>query len=188
MSMTNFKRKKQLIIGALAVLLLADAGLAYLNSRISTPESERRREIAAQARQLALVKADVERAAKIREKIPEILQKFDQFEGTLLPASKGYSVISQELDDYARSTHLLVETVQVHPKDVSGHNLTELRMDAAVTGDYVGIVNFLNDLQRSKNVYIVDSLAVDTESGQQQGTPVGTLRVALHLRTYLRKS
>jgi hypothetical protein len=187
MSMAEFKRKKQIIIGGLAVLLLADIGLAYLNARFSTPESERRREIAAQTRQLALVKADVERAAKIREKIPEILQKFDQFEGSLLPASKGYSVISQELDEYAQKTHLIVEGVQIHPKDVTGHNLTEVRMDAAVTGDYVGIVNFLNDLQRSKNVYIVDSLAVDTAS-HEQGTPAGTLRIALHLRTYLRKA
>lgn len=185
--MADFKRKKQFIIGALAALLLTDAGLMYFNSRISAPESERRREITAQTRQLALVKADVERAAKIREKIPEILQKFDEFESTLLPASKGYSVISQELDEYAQKTHLIVEDVQIHPKDVSGHNLTEVRLDASVTGDYVGIVNFLNDLQRSKNVYIVDSLAVDTEA-HEQGIAPGTLRIALHMRTYLRKA
>jgi type IV pilus assembly protein PilO len=176
-----------LIIGGLAVLLPADASLVYFNARFSTPEGERRREIAAQTRRLALVRADVERAAKIREKIPEILEKFDQFENTLLPASKGYSVISQELDEYAQKTHLIVEDVQIHPKDVNGHNLTEVRMDASVTGDYVGIVNFLNDLQRSKNVYIVDSLAVDT-AAHEQGAPPGALRIALHLRTYLRKA
>jgi hypothetical protein len=60
-----------------------------------------------------------------------------------------------------------------------------LFMDASVSGDYNGIVNFLNRLQRSKNVYIVDSLAVDTaESGRG---PNG-LKISLHLRTYFRKA
>jgi Tfp pilus assembly protein PilO len=184
--MGNFQTKKQLIIAGLAVLLLGDVALMYFNSKLSAPESDRQQTLTTQTRQLALVKADVERASKIRGTIPEILRKFDQFEGTLLPASKGNSVISQELDEYARDTHLIVEDVQYHPKDVSGRNLTELYMDASVTGDYNGIVNFLNRLQRSKNVYIVDSLAVDSaEAGRG---PAGSLRISLHMRTYFRKA
>ncbi|MGB7437418.1 MAG: type 4a pilus biogenesis protein PilO [Candidatus Acidiferrum sp.] len=182
----DFKTKKQLIIAGLAVLLVGDAGLMYFNAKLSSPTNDRRQELNAETRQLALVKADVERAAKIRQTIPDILKKFDQFEGTLLPASKGYSVISQELDDYAHETHLVVEDVQMRPKDVSGHNLTELLLDASVSGDYNGIVNFLNHLQRSKNVYIVDSLAVDTEDTGHG--PAGALKISLHMRTYFRKA
>jgi Tfp pilus assembly protein PilO len=184
--MDTFQRKKQLIIAGLVFLLLADAGLIYFNSRLLSPENSRQQTLTAEARQLALVKADVERATRIRGTIPEILKKFDQFEATLLPASKESSVISQELDEYAHDTHLIVEDVQYHPKEVTGRNLTELRMDASVSGDYNGIVNFLNRLQRSKNVYIVDSLAVDSaEPGRGQA---GALRVSLHLRTYFRKA
>jgi Tfp pilus assembly protein PilO len=143
--------------------------------------------LASQTRQLALVKADVERANKIRTTIPDILQKFDQFEGTLQPAAKGYSIITQELDEYAHDTHLIVDGVQNHPKDVGGRNLTEIDIDASVTGDYNGIVSFLNHMQRSKNVYIVDSLAVDSGEGSGRG-PAGVLRVSLRLRTYFRKA
>jgi type IV pilus assembly protein PilO len=183
--MQDFQGKRRLIIGGLAVLLLADALLLYFNSRLSSPASDRQQVLASQSRQLALVKADVERATKIRATIPDILKKFDQFESTLLPASKGYSVILQELDDYARETHVMAEETTYHQKDVVGRNLTELYLDASVSGDYNSIVNFLNRLQRSKNVYIVDSLAVDTaESGRG---PNGSLRVSLHIRTYFRK-
>jgi Tfp pilus assembly protein PilO len=184
--MGEFQRKKQLIIAGLAILLLADLALFFFNSRLSSPQNDRQQTLAAQTRQLALVKADVERASKIRGTIPDILKKFDQFEATLLPASKGFSVISQELDEYAHDTHLIVDGVQWHQKDVTGRTLTELNFEASVTGDYNGIVSFLNHLQRSKNVYIVDSLGVETsEAGH--GT-AGALKVSLHLRTYFRKA
>jgi Tfp pilus assembly protein PilO len=184
--MANFQSKKRMIVAGLAVLLAADVALTYFNSKLSSPGNERQETLTSANRRLALVKADVERANKIRGTIPEILKKFDQFESTLLPGSKGYSVIAQELDEYARDTRLTVENVQLHPKDVSGRDLTELDMDASVSGDYNGIVNFLNRLQRSKNVYIVDSLAVDTEAAGR-GSP-GALKVLLHLRTYFRKT
>jgi Tfp pilus assembly protein PilO len=182
----NFATKKRSIIVALVVLLVADAALFYFNSRLSSPASVRAQELKNANLQLGLVKTDIEHATKIRATIPDVLKKFDQFEATLLPASKGFSVLAQEMDDYARDSHLIVENTQFHPKDIAGRNLTELTMDAEVTGDYNGIVTFLNRLQRSKNVYIVDALAVDTTS--TQGRPAGTLKVALHMRTYFRKA
>jgi Tfp pilus assembly protein PilO len=183
----DFPTKKRLIIGALTILLLGDAALVYFNSKLLSPTIARQQTLTNETRQLALVKADIERATKIRATIPEVLKKFDQFEGSLLPASKGYSVLAQEMDQYAQDSHLIVEGTQFHPKDVAGRNLTELLMDASVTGDYNGIVTFLNRLQRSKNVYIVDSLAVDTASTEGRG-PAGALKVTLHMRTYFRKA
>jgi len=183
----NFMTKKRLIIAVLTVLLVGDATLVYFNSKLSSPASARQQTLKNETQQLALVKADIERATRIRATIPDVLKKFDQFEGTLLPASKGYSALAQEMDGYAQDSHLIVEGTQFHPKDVTGRNLTELLMDASVTGDYNGIVTFLNRLQRSKNVYIVDSLAVDTASTEGRG-PAGTLKVSLHMRTYFRKA
>lgn len=184
--MSDFQTKKRVIVTVLAVLLIADGGLLYLDSKLSAPGSNRQQSLTAQTRQLALVKADIERASKIRGTIPEILAKFDQFEATLLPATKGYSTLLQEMDEYARDSHLMVEGEQFHQKEISGRNLTELTVEASVSGDYGGIVNFLNHLQRSKNVYIVDSLAVESQTTERG--PEGALRVSLHIRTYFRKA
>jgi Tfp pilus assembly protein PilO len=184
--MADYQTKKRIIIAGLSVLLLADGALFYFNSKLFSPASERQQTLAADTRQLALVRADVERASKIRATIPDMLKKFDDFEQTLQPASQGYSVITQELDEYARDTHLLVEGEQMHPKDVSGRKLTEISIDASVSGDYNGIVNFLNRLQRSKNVYIVDALAVDSTESTKGAS--GILRISLRMRTYFRKA
>jgi hypothetical protein len=184
--MRNFQVKKQLIIAGLAVLLLADGALMYFNSQLSAPQQTRQQVLSSQSLLLAHMKEDIRRASNIREKVPDVLKKFDQFEGTLLPSSKGYSAILQEMDEYAHDTHLIAGGVTYHEKEVPGRNLTELTLDSSVSGDYSGIVKFLNHLQRSNNVYIVDSLAVDMDTsvpGQ-----VGALRVSLHMRTYFRKA
>ena len=184
--MPAFQLKKQFIIGTLAILLLADVALAYFTSRLAFPRENQQQFLAAQTQHMALVKADVQRASEIRAKIPDELKGFDKFEATLLPASKGYSVISQEMDQYAHDTHLIVENTKYHEKELKDRGLIELTVDSAVTGDYHGIVNFLNHLQRSKNNYIVDSLDVESQLSRQG--PAGALRVNLRMRTYFRKA
>jgi Tfp pilus assembly protein PilO len=184
--MRDFVVQKRLILAGLAVLLLADGALAYFSMKLAVPRDTREQALTAQSRQVALVKADIERAKKIQQAMPEVLKKFDDFEATLLPASKGYSVLSQEMDEYAKDAHVVTDDVKFREKPVAGRNLSEVEIEGTVTGDYHGIVVFLNHLQRSKDVYIVDGLAVDSQS-QNQGAP-GSLKVNLHLRTYFRKA
>ena len=184
--MRDFTLQKKLILAGLAVFVLADGALAYFSMKMAVPRDAREQMLTAQNRDLLLVKADVDRAKKIQQTMPDILKKFDTFEGTLLPASKGYSVLSQEMDEYAKEAHVLVDDVKFHEKDVAGRSLSEVIIESTVDGDYNGIVVFLNHLQRSKNVYIVDELAVDSQNQSQ--APPGTLRVNLHLRTYFRKA
>jgi type IV pilus assembly protein PilO len=183
--MRGFQLKKRIIFAGLAVLLLADSIFAYYILKMSNPLYNPQQVLAVQARDLALLRADVKRASGIRDKIPDVLKAFDQFEGALPPGNKGYSVISQELGGFAKDTHLLIEDERFRQKEVAGRNLIELELEATVTGDYTSIVRFLNDLQRSKNVYIIDSLELDSQASTQ-GAP-GSLRVNLHVRTYFRK-
>ena len=183
--MANFELKKRLILAGLAILLIADGAFAYAIVRITqrrlNPQAP-----AAQKTRLALVQADVKRASQIKEKIPEVLKEFDQFEkSSLPPANKGYSVISEELAAFARDTHLQIEEIRFHQKELTGQRLDELEIESTVGGDYTGIVRFLNHLQRSKNVYIINSLQVETASSQN--SPAGRLRVSLHLLSYFRK-
>lgn len=64
--------------------------------------------------------------------------------------------------------------------ELSGdYALTELRMDASVSGDYRPIVEFINSLERDKMFFLVNSISL---SGQQ----TGTVNLRIHLTTYLR--
>lgn len=185
--MHDFKLQKRLIIAGLAILLLADVALAVYGMRMLDPRQNPQAFYVAQSRRVKLVKEDVRRATEIQKKIPTYLKGLDEFEGSLLPASNGYSSVSEELADIAKKNHVAIDDQKFHQKEITGRNLLELEIETAISGDYGGIVRFLNALQRSKSVYIVDSLQVETQSQTiGQGVP-GALRVNLHLRTYFRK-
>ncbi|HXR33353.1 MAG TPA: type 4a pilus biogenesis protein PilO [Verrucomicrobiae bacterium] len=183
--MANFYLKKRIILTALGVLLVADATLAYLNLKMNTARETPQQVLAADTRQLKLLKADVERASAIQKNIPDVLKKFDAFEADLPPSTKGYSAISQELNGYALDTHLLIGDLRFNEKELTERKLDEVAMEATVAGDYNGIVRFVNHLQRSKNLYIVDSLQLESDPSGQG--PPNLLRISLHLRTYFRK-
>jgi hypothetical protein len=188
--MRNFALEKRLIVGALAVLLLVDGAFAYYSMKLSEARRNPQEVLAAEKTQVELLRADVKRAQEIQKRIPDYVKAFDTYEGNLPLASKGNSVISEELSSVAKTTHVSLEDQRFRRKDVPGRDLQEIELDATVGGDYANIVRFLNALQRSKNTYIVDSLGLESESatqGSAAATPTG-LKVNLHLRTFFRKT
>ncbi len=186
--MKNWELQKRLIIAGLAVLLLADAALGYYTYRMLEVRQNPDTAIARLSRQVGLVKADIKRASDIQKKIPAYLKGLDDFEASLSPATVGYSAVSQELVDVAQKNHIAIEDQKFHQDDVSGRNLTQLEIETSINGDYGSIVRFLNALQRSKSVFIVDSLQVESLSNTPGQAPTGIVKVNLHLRTYFRKA
>jgi len=186
--MRNFKLQRTLILAGLAVLLLIDGALVYQNAKLSARDQNPEQVLKAQAQRLALLKADVNRANLIKAGMPEVQKYFDQFETTLPPLGKGYSVLAQELDEIAHDTHVQMQDTRFHQKDVTGRNVDEVEIEVGLNGDYTGIVRFLNHLQRSKNTYVVDSLGLDSDTGANGQAPPGAVRVNLHLRSYFRKA
>ncbi|GAC1417736.1 MAG: hypothetical protein NVSMB62_08780 [Acidobacteriaceae bacterium] len=57
--------------------------------------------------------------------------------------------------------------------------LTEMRIDASLSGDYRPLVQFINGLERDRIFFLIDAV---TLTGQQSGT----VNLRLRLRTYLR--
>ena len=64
--MGEFKIKKRLILTGLALLLAMDGALAYYNSRLAVRDENPDMKLKEEARQVAWMKADVERANKSR--------------------------------------------------------------------------------------------------------------------------
>jgi Tfp pilus assembly protein PilO len=188
--MANFALQKRLIIAGLAILLLVDGAFAYYSMKLSESRRNPQEVLAAEKTRLELLRADVKRASEIQKKIPDYVKAFDQYEGDLPPASKGYSVISEELTSVAKTSHVEIEDQRFHQKDVPNRDLEEIGIEATVSGDYTSIVRFLNALQRSKNTYIIDSLGLESESIGPGAAPGGRagLKVSLHVRTFFRKA
>jgi len=104
----------------------------------------------------------------------------DQFYDKRLPLA--YSEVYAELGSLAEKQGVKMKSVQYAYSPVlpgSSGALTEIRMDASLSGDYRPLVLFINSIERDKTFFLINTV---TLTGQQSGT-VG---LRLHLTTFLR--
>jgi len=178
----SFSFRRQTILVGLGLLFVADLGLAFYSWQASAELRKPMAQLDAESKKLGILSGDIERAEKIRHDLPATIADCDRFDGTLLPASSGDSVVIAELDDLAGKSGLQKQNLTFRHKEVLGRGLTQVELDTTVSGSYANIVKFMNNLQRSKNNYIVESLSLQQE-GQTNST---ALRIGLHMKTYYR--
>ena len=179
----TFSVKRRLILFGLGVLLVADLALAGYSWQTSTALRTPMAQLKEDSHKLDLLNGDIERAERIRHDLPATVADYDRFDASLLTTGTGDSAITAELDELAKKSGLLIENLALRHKEIVGRNLTEVDLDTAVDGDYANIVRFMNNLQRSHNFYIVESLNLQA---QGQGTGPGTMRIGLRMKTYFR--
>jgi type IV pilus assembly protein PilO len=177
----DFTLRKRVILGGVTLLVIADVALAAYSWQLSSAPQALPQ---AQIMQHDLLKADIKRAQEIRDNIPKTQKDCDRFEQSLFPASSGYSAVRAELGSIARKSGSRLENIAFKQTDVANRGMTEVAIDATVTGDYKSVIGFLNGLQRSPSLYGVDSLTLATETSNQSSANV--IKVALHLKTYFR--
>ena len=180
----DFTLRKRIILLGVVLLVLADIGLAAYSWQLSSAPHAPEQQLDVKKKQHNLLKADIKRAQDIRDNIPATQKDCDRFEQSLLPASSGYSSVRSELGSIARTSGSLLEGISFKPTDIPNRGMTEVAIDATVDGDYKSVIGFLNGLQRSANLYAVDSLTLASEKPTQASTNV--IKVALHLKTYFR--
>jgi Tfp pilus assembly protein PilO len=174
----DFTVRKNIILGAVILLVLADVVLAayswQLSSATRTPQLPL---------QITLLQKDIENAQKIREELPKTRVDCDKFEKSLFPATTGYSTVSSELGGLAKKSGIQLEDLSFKTTDIPNRGLTEVASDLTVTGGYKSVVQFLNGVQRSTH-YQVDSLTLAAENANQSSANV--IKVSVHLKTYFR--
>jgi hypothetical protein len=155
--------------------LLVHMGLAW--------EAKHSRNAEAMAEQQVRLKA-AEIAAKPLEgldaKLATATDGADEFYAKRLPGS--VSQVAAERGDLAKKLGVKETRVQyVYAPVLAGSKgeLTEVKMDASLTGDYRALVEFINALERDKTFFVINGISL---SGQQSGT----VNLRLRLTTYLR--
>jgi putative Ca2+/H+ antiporter (TMEM165/GDT1 family) len=104
----------------------------------------------------------------------------DQFYQRRFPAMD--SAVLAELGDLTRiHTVRLTRAAYTHAPVLAGTQgeLTEMRIDASLSGDYRQLVQFINALERDRMFFVIDAVNL---TGQQSGT----VNLRLRLRTFLR--
>ena len=181
----DFKVQKTAIVTALAALIIADVGLGIYSWKRQSQQSAQQ-ELVKLQRNVSLLKADIARARGIQKEIPAVQKDCDEFEQSLFPAASGSSSVTAELGAIAAKAGLRLENSSFRRVEVKGRNLTEVQIDASVTGNYRSIVNFVNGLQRSPNLYAIQALQARSDAQNQNSG--GTLHVSMHIKTYFRAS
>ena len=90
-----------------------------------------------------------------------------------------YSDVATQLGVLATRTNVRLSRAQ-YVQSVPQNDVTELRVDAAVTGDYRSLALFINGLERSHTFFLIESIGL---SGAQNGL----VNLRLRLGTYLRE-
>ncbi len=172
---------KRWVLRIVAGLVLADAALAVVvwHYESAHPETARNYIERLQDDDRRMV-ADVRRAQAIREQLPDVRRDCDTFlDDTLLPAATGYSAIVADLGKITADAGLPPGGVGFKQKPSDQKGIIEVEVNAFVEGDYSALVKFINGLERSKNLYLIDSMSLN--SGRDRG---GHLN--LFMRTYFR--
>jgi hypothetical protein len=180
----DFTTRRRTILGFVTFLLLADVGLAAYSWELATAPHASSAQFERIGLQLKMLQADITRAQKIKNDMPNIQKDCEQFEKSLLAASSASSSLSSELGNVAKKSGVRLEEFSFKPTAIPERGMTEVAIDSTITGDYKSVIQFLNGLQRSNNNYIVESLTLATNNSNQG--PVNVIKVGLHLKTYLR--
>jgi type IV pilus assembly protein PilO len=93
-----------------------------------------------------------------------------------IPAS--YSAIETRMDELQLKSGVRLSRLQyTQGKPDSG--LTEITLDAGISGDYPQIMHFVNSLERDRNFFLIGAMALTSQQG-------GQVNLRLRVSTWLR--
>ena len=113
-------------------------------------------------------------------KLVDSTKAADLFYGQRLPYAD--SQLLTELGVLTRKSNVRLSRVQYPQNEVlpGPYELTEVHMDASVSGDYRPVIQFINAIERDKMFFVINGINL---TGQQ----TGQVNLRLRLTTYLRQ-
>jgi len=110
------------------------------------------------------------------QRVQKTRQQIDDFYKKRIPSD--YSVISSRIGELAVTSGVRLSRVG-YAQEKPGAELTEISMDAGISGDYPSIMRFINSLERDRIFFIIRGMSL---TGQQGGLVNLRLRVSTWLR------
>ena len=159
------------VILVLAIVLAVRLGFdwAAMDSHSTEVLADRQIQLKALEIQTAPLRGLDSRVEKTREQIDGFYRKRIPFD---------YSVISSRVGELAVKSGVRLTRV-AYVQEKPGVALTEISMDAGISGDYPSIMRFVNSLERDQIFFIIRAMSL---TGQQGGLVNLRLRVSTWLR------
>lgn len=161
-----------LVLAVLVLVLAVKAALAVHAAGALNSQSYQQEQI-----RYVELRARMAHLQGLPQKVNEAHDDAGHFYDTRIASN--YSTIAEQLGSAAVKNQVRLSNTRYAPS--SGiEGLTEVRIDASLSGDYTPMMHFINDLERDKNhvFFIIDGL---TFTGQQGGL----VNLRLRLSTFL---
>ena len=110
------------------------------------------------------------------KRVDETRSQMRSFYDKRIPAN--YSTISSRIGDLEVASGVRLTRVQ-YTQGLPGPDLTEITMEAGISGEYPQIMRFVNSLERDQTFFVIRAMAL---TGQQGGQVNLRLRVSTWLR------
>jgi hypothetical protein len=133
-------------------------------------------EMASRQTELATLTLQTAPLRGLDKKVALSSKQIDEFYARRIPPN--WSAVLERLGELKTKGPVQLTRVQysVHP---GSGDLTEIRMDAGLSGEYPAIMRFVNGLERSPTFFVIRAMAL---TGQQSGT----VNLRLEFSTWLR--
>ena len=160
-----------------AVLLVLAIGLAVrLGLDWAAMDSHSSEVLAGKQVELKALEFQTAPLRGLDQRVEKSREQMEAFDKKRIPAN--YSLISSRIGDLEVASGVRLSRVQyTQGKPDSG--LTEISMDAGITGDYLSIMRFVNSVERDQTFFIIRAM---TLTGQQSGQ----VNLRMLLSTWLR--
>jgi type IV pilus assembly protein PilO len=112
------------------------------------------------------------------QRVDETRQQMRAFYDKRIPAS--YSSISARIGDLGVASGVRLSRVQ-YTQGPPGPDLTEISMEAGISGEYPQIMRFVNSIERDQTFFVIRSMALTGQQG-------GQVNLRLSVSTWLRRA
>ena len=159
------------VLAIVNLVLLVELGLAWHTLRTDRPE-----QLAVKQVELRTAELQAKPLRNLPQRVSESTKGAGHFYDGRVPGAD--SAILAELGTLEQKANVRLSRVQTSFAPAL-RDVTEVRMDASVSGDYTPVMKFINSVERDKMFLVIDGL---TLTGQQGGL----VNLRLKVRTYLR--
>lgn len=160
-----------------AVLLVVTVGLAVrLGLDWTAVDSHSSDVLAGKQVQLKALEIETAPLRGLDKRLEKSRAEMDAFYLKRIPPN--YSTISSRVDELGVASNVRLTRAQ-YTQGAPGADLTEIDMDASITGDYPAIMHFVNSLERDPIFFVIRAMNLTGEQG-------GQVSLRMQVATWLR--
>lgn len=126
--------------------------------------------------QLHALKVETEPLRGLDKRLDTTRDQIENFYSTRIPAN--YSTVAAQIGNLSVASGVRLTTVRYSQRPPAS-NLSEIVIDAGITGEYPQIMKFINSIERDKIFFVITGMSL---TGQQ----AGAVNLRLQMSTWLR--